>query len=216
MFCTSCRRFAAPGPSALQNDNLVANSAREAWLAGRPSVIQRAPVVRARSRRSGRLHEASCENYVSETVSTPDLRSRVVADACPMRCELSDARALTPGQARFAREHNALPGMHATHDERMVFLYRDNRCATYRWLLDESGEAVDTAKFRRCVPRVSVLAVTGAVAPRNSRVRPAQAPRPVAHTQRSGWLSALACSQRSPQPPLVAAARLGWRSRGCL
>ncbi len=62
------------------------------------------------------------------------------------------AVALSPGQARFAREHDASLAMPAAADRREVFLYHDDAWATYRWLVDDSGQAVDLVTFRKSPP----------------------------------------------------------------
>ena len=56
---------------------------------------------------------------------------------------------LSPAQARFAEEHDARLGMLTADGQSDVFLYHDDPWATYRWLVDDSGHAVDAATFRK-------------------------------------------------------------------
>ncbi len=56
---------------------------------------------------------------------------------------------LSPGQARFAEEHDARLGMLTADGHKEVFLYHDDAWATYRWLVDDSGQAVDAMTFRK-------------------------------------------------------------------
>ena len=56
---------------------------------------------------------------------------------------------LSPGQARFAEQHSAHAGMLTADGDREVFLYHDDAWATYRWLVDDSGRAIDAVTFRK-------------------------------------------------------------------
>ncbi len=55
---------------------------------------------------------------------------------------------LSPGQARFALEHEAKSGV-CCCETTEVFLYREEPWATYRWLVDRSGQVLDSEIFRR-------------------------------------------------------------------
>ncbi|HSZ04606.1 MAG TPA: hypothetical protein VK778_05320 [Solirubrobacteraceae bacterium] len=66
-----------------------------------------------------------------------------------MRSEPTYENGLTVEQARFARQHDAVPGMHAVDDDRLVFFYHDGPWVTCRWLVDERGRALDSASFPR-------------------------------------------------------------------
>jgi hypothetical protein len=57
---------------------------------------------------------------------------------------------LSPGQARFALEHDAHAGMNTQHDE--VYLYREDLCATYRWVVDHAGRTLEAQTFRKSPP----------------------------------------------------------------
>jgi len=59
-----------------------------------------------------------------------------------------DAQAgeLSPGQLRFAREHDAVAGTKAMSGE-AIFLYRTTERGTERWLVDRGGAVRDTAFF---------------------------------------------------------------------
>jgi hypothetical protein len=54
---------------------------------------------------------------------------------------------LTAPQARFAREHDAKPGVRATPDERCVYMYREEAGSSWRWLVAPDGEVLETAVF---------------------------------------------------------------------
>jgi hypothetical protein len=56
---------------------------------------------------------------------------------------------LSRGQARFAQEHKTSQAMPAAAGQREVFLYHDDPWATYRWLVDDAGHAVDLVTFRK-------------------------------------------------------------------
>jgi hypothetical protein len=56
---------------------------------------------------------------------------------------------LTPGQARFAREHDARIGLSVLEEPGDVYLYRDEEWATYRWRVDVHGAAVEVTTLRR-------------------------------------------------------------------
>jgi hypothetical protein len=62
---------------------------------------------------------------------------------------------LSPGQQRFAEEHDARLGMGTPHSLKEVFLYHDDSWATYRWLVDDSGRAIDSMTFRKSPPGCS-------------------------------------------------------------
>lgn len=53
---------------------------------------------------------------------------------------------LSPAQREFASCERATPGMRGTTG---VFLYREERRATYRWLVSREGYVLDTARFAR-------------------------------------------------------------------
>jgi len=56
---------------------------------------------------------------------------------------------LTSAQRKFARDNDAIPGMAAMQDPRMIFMYREEAERISRWLVDENGHAVDLVVFRR-------------------------------------------------------------------
>jgi hypothetical protein len=56
---------------------------------------------------------------------------------------------LTAAQARFARDHGAVPMMPAKEGARTVCMYRCDEHRTFRWLVDQAGHAVESAAFRR-------------------------------------------------------------------
>jgi hypothetical protein len=57
---------------------------------------------------------------------------------------------LSPGQRRFAEEHHAHLGMNPA--DAGVYLYREDRCATYRWLVDPTGQTLEADTFRKSPP----------------------------------------------------------------
>jgi hypothetical protein len=54
---------------------------------------------------------------------------------------------LTEPQRRFAARHEAVPAVRSGQDPRMIFMYRDEAHRTSRWLVDETGQVIDTATF---------------------------------------------------------------------
>ena len=59
----------------------------------------------------------------------------------PKSSRLSDA------QARFAANHGAHLGIGTASPDGMVYLYREEPWATYRWLVDRLGRAFDFDRF---------------------------------------------------------------------
>ena len=62
---------------------------------------------------------------------------------------------LSSAQARFAVEHDARVGMLTPIGQNEVFLYHDDAWATYRWLVDDSGRAIEAITFRKSPEGVS-------------------------------------------------------------
>jgi hypothetical protein len=56
---------------------------------------------------------------------------------------------LSPAQARFALEHDAHLGISCCSERPEVFLYREDPWATYRWLVDRSGQLLESEIFRK-------------------------------------------------------------------
>ncbi len=56
---------------------------------------------------------------------------------------------MSSAQARFARDHGARVGISPANHERNVFLYREDPWATYRWLVDDTGQAIEAETFRK-------------------------------------------------------------------
>jgi len=90
-------------------------------------------------------------------VANPDVPRRLGVDPLVMEqsatptLTLNQAHAtltLNQAQALFAQEHGAHPGLDSLGEqEGMVFLYREEPWATYRWLVDRQGEVADLERF---------------------------------------------------------------------
>jgi hypothetical protein len=65
--------------------------------------------------------------------------------------------ALSPGQARFAVEHDAHASVSCRVKEPEVYLYREAPWATYRWLVDRSGDLLEAEIFRKSPRQGSFL-----------------------------------------------------------
>jgi hypothetical protein len=63
--------------------------------------------------------------------------------------KMSGYEGLTSSQVEFARRAGAVPGVRPDWDEKSVFMYREDSTLTWRWLVDATGEIVETAWFRR-------------------------------------------------------------------
>ncbi len=74
---------------------------------------------------------------------------------------------MSPGQARFAREHDARRGVAAAGVAEEIFFYHEDPWATYRWLVDDAGRAVATETFRSS-PRTVPGGCTASRRPRSS------------------------------------------------
>ncbi len=61
----------------------------------------------------------------------------------------TDEIGLSPAQARFARLHGAGNRINRAIHPRDVFLYREEPWATYRWLVDDTGQTIESKTFRR-------------------------------------------------------------------
>ena len=66
-----------------------------------------------------------------------------------MTIDSSPSNFLTPGQLRFVEREQAIPGFPAENDQRMVFMYREDRSRVRRWLVDPAGRVVSADHFRR-------------------------------------------------------------------
>jgi hypothetical protein len=60
---------------------------------------------------------------------------------------MEEPQDLTVAQARFAREHDAQPGVRATPDDSCVYMYREESGSSWRWLVAPDGKILDTAIF---------------------------------------------------------------------
>lgn len=98
------------------------------------------------------LRSTRC-NYGGIRVLDTDAFIFQLVDLLAMRSESTYENVLTVEQAQFAREHDAVPGMRAVEDDRMVFFYRDGLWATHRWLVNESGRVLASTSFRRVSTR---------------------------------------------------------------
>ena len=61
----------------------------------------------------------------------------------------ASAVGLSPGQAVFARDHDACAGQRGAGSRGAVFMYHDDLGSTQRWLVDVSGRVVDARTFRK-------------------------------------------------------------------
>ena len=68
---------------------------------------------------------------------------------CIVEPSATFARRLTDAQARFAQQEQATIGGRAVFDDRMVFLYREERSVAFRWLVDRHGHIVEALMFHR-------------------------------------------------------------------
>ncbi|MDQ6605793.1 MAG: hypothetical protein M3Z06_04505 [Actinomycetota bacterium] len=68
----------------------------------------------------------------------------------------TEADALTEAQSLFASRHAAVPVMRSDRDSRMIFMYRSDELRTFRWLVDHTGEVVESAAFRAPIVRSRV------------------------------------------------------------
>ncbi len=60
----------------------------------------------------------------------------------------TDVPPLTAAQSRFASDYAAVPVMRSDHDSRMIFMYRSDELRTFRWLVDHTGQIIESAAFR--------------------------------------------------------------------
>ncbi len=67
-------------------------------------------------------------------------------------------------QMEFAARYHAVPAVRSGQDPRMIFMYRDEPFRTSRWLVDESGEVIDSAMFHHH-PTPAVRAAEDVVSP---------------------------------------------------
>ncbi len=64
-------------------------------------------------------------------------------------CGSNDTGELTSAQRVFAVSNGAVARLCATFDDRLIFMYREERDRALRWLVDEGGLVVDLKVFHR-------------------------------------------------------------------
>ena len=88
---------------------------------------------------------AAAENYGAAVQRWADERTPGLDDHRVMSITTPPAE-LTPGQRRFAEEHDATPGLFLPH---AVLMYRGSGRIVCRWIVDGSGRCLDSVEFRR-------------------------------------------------------------------